>query len=451
MERESFKSRLGFILVSAGCAIGIGNVWRFPYVAGENGGGLFVLLYLVFLVLMGIPVLTMELAVGRASRKSAVLGYKKLEKPKSKWHIHGWFCMLGCYLLMMYYTTVSGWMTSYFYKFATGTFERGMTSEQVSGVFSQLQSNPIEMVIWMAIITILGFLVCSRGIQKGIEKVSKVMMIALLVLILALAVNSILLSGAGEGLKFYLVPDFEKVSEIGIGNIVSAAMNQSFFTLSLGIAAMEIFGSYMSKDNTLPGESVKICALDTFVAIMAGLIIFPACFSYGVEPDQGPALIFITLPNVFVNMAGGRIWGTLFFLFMTFACFSTIIAVFENIISFCIDMFKISRTKSVIINAVIILIASLPCVFGFNIWSGFELFGQNVLGIEDFLVSNILLPVGSLIYLLFCVTKFGWGFDNYLTECNTGKGMKFSRFLKPYFQFVLPVLVLIVLVQGFIE
>lgn len=451
MERESFKSRLGFILVSAGCAIGIGNVWRFPYVAGENGGGLFVLLYLVFLVLMGIPVLTMELAVGRASRKSAVLGYKKLEKPKSKWHIHGWFCMLGCYLLMMYYTTVSGWMTSYFYKFATGTFESGMTSEQVSGVFSQLQSNPIEMVIWMAIITILGFLVCSRGIQKGIEKVSKVMMIALLVLILALAVNSILLSGAGEGLKFYLVPDFEKVSEIGIGNIVSAAMNQSFFTLSLGIAAMEIFGSYMSKDNTLPGESVKICALDTFVAIMAGLIIFPACFSYGVEPDQGPALIFITLPNVFVNMAGGRIWGTLFFLFMTFACFSTIIAVFENIISFCIDMFKISRKKSVVINAVIILIASLPCVFGFNIWSGFELFGQNVLGMEDFLVSNILLPVGSLIYLLFCVTKFGWGFDNYLTECNTGKGMKFAGFLKPYFQFVLPILVLIVLVQGFIK
>lgn len=451
MERESFKSRLGFILVSAGCAIGIGNVWRFPYVAGENGGGLFVLLYLVFLVLMGIPVLTMELAVGRASRKSAVLGYKKLEKPKSKWHIHGWFCMLGCYLLMMYYTTVSGWMTSYFYKFATGTFESGMTSEQVSGVFSQLQSNPIEMVIWMAIITILGFLVCSRGIQKGIEKVSKVMMIALLVLILALAVNSILLSGAGEGLKFYLVPDFEKVSKIGIGNIVSAAMNQSFFTLSLGIAAMEIFGSYMSKDDTLPGESVKICALDTFVAIMAGLIIFPACFSYGVEPDQGPALIFITLPNVFVNMAGGRIWGTLFFLFMTFACFSTIIAVFENIISFCIDMFGISRKKSVVINAVIILIASLPCVFGFNIWSGFELFGQNVLGMEDFLVSNILLPVGSLIYLLFCVTKFGWGFDNYLTECNTGKGMKFAGFLRPYFQFVLPILVLIVLVQGFIK
>ncbi len=451
MERENFKSRLGFILVSAGCAIGIGNVWRFPYVAGQNGGGLFVLLYLIFLVLMGVPVLTMELAVGRASRKSAVLGYKKLEKPKSKWHIHGWFCMLGCYLLMMYYTTVSGWMTSYFYKFATGSFESGMTSEQVGGVFKELQSNPLEMVIWMAIITVLGFLVCSQGIQKGIEKVSKVMMIALLILILVLAVNSMLLSGAGEGLSFYLIPDFNKVNKIGLGNVISAAMNQSFFTLSLGIAAMEIFGSYMSKDHTLPSESIKICALDTFVAIMAGLIIFPACFSYGVQPDQGPALIFVTLPNVFVNMAGGRIWGTLFFLFMTFACFSTIIAVFENIISFWIDMLGISRKKSVLINTIIVLIASLPCVFGFNIWSDFQIFGQNVLGMEDFLVSNILLPVGSLVYLLFCVTKFGWGFDNYLDECNTGKGIKFSKVLKPYFKYVLPVLVLILIVQGFIK
>jgi len=449
MERENFKSRLGFILVSAGCAIGIGNVWRFPYVAGQNGGGLFVLLYLIFLVLMGVPVLTMELAVGRASRKSAVLGYKKLEKPKSKWHIHGWFCMLGCYLLMMYYTTVSGWMTSYFYKFATGSFESGMASEQVGGVFNELQSNPLEMVIWMAIITVLGFLVCSRGIQKGIEKVSKVMMIALLILILVLAGNSLFLSGAGEGLSFYLIPDL--VNEIGLGNVISSAMNQAFFTLSLGIAAMEIFGSYMSKDHTLPSESIKICALDTFVAIMAGLIIFPACFSYGVQPDQGPALIFVTLPNVFVNMAGGRIWGTLFFLFMTFACFSTIIAVFENIISFWIDMFGISRKKSVLINTIIILIASLPCVFGFNIWSGFQIFGQNVLGMEDFLVSNILLPVGSLVYLLFCVTKFGWGFDNYLDECNTGKGIKFSKALKPYFKYVLPVLVLILIVQGFIK
>ena len=450
MERENFKSRLGFILVSAGCAIGIGNVWRFPYVAGQNGGGLFVLLYLIFLVLMGVPVLTMELAVGRASRKSAVLGYKKLEKPKSKWHIHGWFCMLGCYLLMMYYTTVSGWMTSYFYKFATGSFESGMTSEQVGGVFNELQSNPLEMVIWMAIITVLGFLVCSRGIQKGIEKVSKVMMIALLILILVLAGNSLFLSGVGEGLSFYLIPDLDKVNEIGLGNVISSAMNQAFFTLSLGIAAMEIFGSYMNKDRTLYGEAVQICALDTFVAIVAGLIIFPACFSFGVQPDQGPALIFVTLPNVFVNMTGGRIWGTLFFLFMTFASFSTVIAVFENLVAFLTDTFGMSRTKASIINGIIMFFACLPCIFGFNIWSDFNILGKGVLDLEDFVVSNLLLPIGAMVYLLFCTTKFGWGFDNYFEECNTGKGLKLSRVLKPYLKYALPVLIVIVFVQGFI-
>ena len=450
MERENFKSRLGFILVSAGCAIGIGNVWRFPYVAGQNGGGLFVLLYLIFLVLMGVPVLTMELAVGRASRKSAVLGYKKLEKPKSKWHIHGWFCMLGCYLLMMYYTTVSGWMTSYFYKFATGSFESGMTSEQVGGVFNELQSNPLEMVIWMVIITVLGFLVCSRGIQKGIEKVSKVMMIALLILILVLAGNSLFLSGAGEGLSFYLIPDLDKVNEIGLGNVISSAMNQAFFTLSLGIAAMEIFGSYMNKDRTLYGEAVQICALDTFVAIVAGLIIFPACFSFGVQPDQGPALIFVTLPNVFVNMTGGRIWGTLFFLFMTFASFSTVIAVFENLVAFLTDTFGMSRTKASIINGIIMFFACLPCIFGFNIWSDFNILGKGVLDLEDFVVSNLLLPIGAMVYLLFCTTKFGWGFDNYFEECNTGKGLKLSRVLKPYLKYALPVLIVIVFVQGFI-
>lgn len=450
MERESFKSRLGFILVSAGCAIGIGNVWRFPYVAGENGGGLFVLFYLIFLVLMGIPVLTMELAVGRASRKSAVLGYKKLEKPKSKWHIHGWFCILGCYLLMMYYTPVSGWMLSYFFKFATGTFESGMSSEDVSNVFSNLMSNPTEMIIWMAIMAIAGFFVCSKGIQNGIEKVSKVMMILLLTLIIILAVNSLALAGAAEGIKFYLVPDMEKVKSIGIGHIITSAMSQAFFTLSLGIASMEIFGSYMTREKTIPSESIKICILDTFVAITAGLIIFPACFSYGVQPDQGPALIFVTLPNVFVNMAGGRIWGTLFFLFMTFACFSTVIAVFENLISFSIDMFNLSRTKAVIINAIIMLIGCLPCIFGFNILSGFSIFGKGVLDIEDFIVSNLLLPVGAFLYSLFCSTKFGWGFDGYLNECNQGKGIKFPRFIKPYVKYILPVLVLIVFISGFI-
>ncbi len=450
MERENFKSKLGFILVSAGCAIGIGNVWRFPFVTGQNGGGIFVLLYLLFLVIMGIPVLTMELAIGRASKKSAVLAYKALEKPKSKWHIHGWFCILGCYLLMMYYTPVSGWMLSYFFKFATGTFESGMSSEQVSNVFSNLMSNPTEMIIWMAIMAIAGFFVCSKGIQNGIEKVSKVMMILLLALIIILAVNSLTLSGAMEGVKFYLVPDFDKVNSIGIGHIITSAMSQAFFTLSLGIASMEILGSYMTREKTLPSESIKICVLDTFVAITAGLIIFPACFSYGVEPDQGPALIFVTLPNVFVNMAGGRIWGTLFFMFMTFACFSTVIAVFENLISFSIDMFNFSRTKAVIINAIIMLIGCLPCIFGFNILSGFNIFGKGVLDIEDFVVSNLLLPVGAFLYSLFCSTKFGWGFENYLNECNQGSGIKFPKFIKPYVKYVLPILVLIVFISGFI-
>lgn len=450
MERENFKSKLGFILVSAGCAIGIGNVWRFPFVTGQNGGGIFVLLYLLFLVIMGIPVLTMELAIGRASKKSAVLAYKTLEKPKSKWHIHGWFCILGCYLLMMYYTPVSGWMLSYFFKFATGTFESGMSSEDVSNVFSNLMSNPTEMIIWMAIMAIAGFFVCSKGIQNGIEKVSKVTMILLLALIIILAVNSLALKGAAEGIKFYLVPDMEKVKSIGIGHIITSAMSQAFFTLSLGIASMEIFGSYMTREKTLPSESIKICILDTFVAITAGLIIFPACFSYGVQPDQGPALIFVTLPNVFVNMAGGRIWGTLFFLFMTFACFSTVIAVFENLISFSIDMFNLSRTKAVIINAIIMLIGCLPCIFGFNILSGFSIFGKGVLDIEDFIVSNLLLPVGAFLYSLFCSTKFGWGFDGYLNECNQGKGIKFPRFIKPYVKYILPVLVLIVFISGFI-
>lgn len=450
MERESFKSRTGFLLVSAGCAIGIGNVWRFPYVVGQNGGGLFVLFYLIFLVLMGIPVLTMELAVGRASGKSAVLSYKTLEKPKSKWHIHGWFCMLGCYMLMMYYTTVSGWMTSYFYKFATGEFETGMDSKSVTNVFNNLTSSPIEMLIWIFIITALGFFVCSKGVQKGLEKVSKFMMVALLVLIAVLAIHSVTLSGAKEGLSFYLIPDFERVSKIGLGNVITSAMSQAFFTLSLGIAAMEIFGSYMKKDHTLTGEAVRICCLDTFVAIMAGLIIFPACFSYNVEAGQGPALIFDALPNVFVNMAGGRIWGTLFFLFMTFASFSTVIAVFENLVSFVSDTFKISRKKSSVINFAIVFITSLPCMFGFNLLSGVNVLGMGILDMEDFVVSNILLPLGSLVYLLFCVTKFGWGFDNYYNECNTGKGMKIPRIVKPYLQFVLPILILIVFAQKFI-
>lgn len=451
MKRESFKSRLGFLLVSAGCAIGIGNVWRFPYVVGQNGGGLFVLLYLIFLIAMGLPVLTMELAVGRASRKSAVQGYQALEKPGSKWHIHGWFAIAGCYMLMMYYTTVSGWMVTYFYKFITGEFVSGMIAEEAGNVFANLLSDPVQMAFWMILIVVAGFLVCSQGLQNGLEKISKGMMSALLVLIIVLAVHSFVLPGAGEGVKFYLIPSIDTVRDVGFGSVIAAAMNQAFFTLSLGVAAMEIFGSYMNKDFTLAGEGVRICALDTFVAIMSGLIIFPACFSYGVEVGAGPSLIFITLPNVFVNMAGGRVWGSLFFLFMTFASFSTVIAVFENIMSFCMDMFGWSRKKAALVNCIAILVLSLPCVLGYNVWSNLHLIGgRDVLDSEDFIVSNLLLPLGSLVYLLFCVTKCGWGFDNYMKEANTGEGIKIAKYLKPYFQFVLPVLILIILIQGLV-
>lgn len=451
MKRESFKSRLGFILVSAGCAIGIGNVWRFPYVAGQNGGGIFVLFYLIFLVAMGLPVLTMELAVGRASRKSAVLGYKALEKPKSRWHIHGWVAMFGCYMLMMYYTTVSGWMVAYFFKFLKGDFRSGITADDTAAAFSGLLADPGQMAFWMVVTVVLGFWVCSRGLQNGLEKISKFMMSALLILIVVLAVHSFTLSGAGKGIEFYLIPNLDTVSDVGIKNVITAAMNQAFFTLSLGVAAMEIFGSYMGKEHTLAGEGAKICALDTFVAIMSGLIIFPACFSYGVEVGAGPSLIFITLPNVFVNMTGGRVWGCLFFMFMTFASFSTVIAVFENIMSFAIDMFGWSRNKAALVNGVIILIASLPCVFGYNIWSDLNLIGgRDVLDSEDFIVSNLLLPIGSLVYLLFCVTKWGWGFEKYLDEANTGKGLNISKKLKPYFQFILPLLILFILIQGLV-
>ncbi len=451
MKREAFRSRLGFILVSAGCAIGIGNVWRFPYVAGENGGGIFVLVYLVCLIVMGIPVMTMELAVGRASRKSAVLAYKTLERPGQKWHIHGWFCMLGCYLLMMYYTTVTGWMVSYFAKFLTGAFSSGMTTEVVSGVFGDLLASPGKMVIWTEIVVLAGFVVCSFGLQKGLERITKVMMIALLALIVVLAVHSLTLPGAGEGMKFYLLPSTASIKENGFGSLITSAMNQAFFTLSLGIAAMEIFGSYMSDRNTLTGEAVRICALDTFVAIMAGMIIFPACFSFGVQPNQGPSLIFQTLPNIFVNMAGGRVWGTLFFLFMIFASFSTVLAVFENIIAICMDTFGISRKKAVVINGILLAILSLPCVFGYNLLSGVHIIGaRDILDSEDFLVSNLLLPIGSLIYLLFCVTKWGWGFDKYIAEVNKGTGLRLSPKLKPYFQWVLPILILIILIQGLI-
>ena len=451
MKRERFQSRLGFLLVSAGCAVGIGNVWKFPYVTGENGGGVFVLFYLLFLVVMGVPVLTMELAVGRASRKSAVLSYKALEPAGSKWHIHGWFCVAGCCLLMMFYTTVSGWMLGYFFKFAAGSFT-GLEGEAVDNMFFEgMLGNPVEMSIWMVVTVLAGFLICSFGLQKGLERITKVMMVGLLALIAVLAVHSLTLPGGMEGVKFYLLPDFRRAAEAGIGNVITAAMNQAFFTLSLGIAAMEVFGSYMSREHTLTGEAIRICSLDTFVALMAGLIIFPACTAYGVRPDSGSSVIFITLPKMFLNMAGGRLWGALFFLFMTFASFSTVIAVFENLQANCIDNFGWSRKKATAVNCVLILIASFPCVLGFNVWSDLQIIGgRGVLDSEDFLVSNLLLPLGSLVYLLFCVSKWGWGYDKYLEEANAGQGVKMPRWLRPYFLYVLPILILVILIQGLI-
>ncbi len=452
MGRENFKSRLGFILISAGCAIGIGNVWKFPYVAGQNGGGIFVLFYLFFLIVIGVPVLTMEFAVGRASKKSMMGCYQELEKKGQKWHVHSYLALAGNYLLMMFYTTVAGWMLCYFFKFIKSDFA-GKDKVGVEQIFTTMQKNPWEMTFWMAVVVIAGFLICSLGVQKGVEKVSKPMMIGLLVLILVLAVNSIFLKGGAEGLKFYLVPDWSKVEENGLFNVLIAALNQSFFTLSLGIGSMEIFGSYMKKDRTLLGESLRIAVLDTFVAISSGLIIFPACFAFNVSPDAGPPLIFVTLPNVFNNMSGGTVWGALFFLFMTFASFSTVIAVFENIIACCMEKFNISRKKSSLINGIFLLVASLPCVLGFNVLSGFNPLGgtSNILDLEDFIVSNLLLPIGSLLFLLFCVTKKGWGFKNYLNEVNTGEGLKMPKFLRGYITFVIPVIIIVILVAGLIK
>ena len=451
MQRETFGSRLGFILVSAGCAIGIGNVWKFPYVAGQNGGGVFVLFYLLFLAIMGIPVLTMELAVGRASRKGAVGSYKALQKPKAKWHWHGWICLIGCFVLMMYYTGVSGWMFGYFTKFLAGTFNY-VGKDATGSVFGHMLSNPGEMTTWMAIIVVAGCLVCRIGLKNGLEKINKVMMLCLLALIVVLGVYSLTLDGAMDGLKFYLMPNWQRAKAVGIENVIVAAMNQAFFTLSLGIASMEIFGSYMSKDHSLTSESVRICALDTFVALMAGTIIFPACFSYNISPDAGPSLIFVTLPKVFAEMTGGRVWGSLFFLFMIFASFSTVTAVFENLIAGCMENFGWSRKKATVIFGTAILVLSLPALLGYNVLSHVKLLpGKDILDTEDFIVSQLLLPGGTLVYLLFCVTKWGWGFDNYLEETNTGNGMKLPRWMRHYFRFVLPVLILVILISGLIN
>ncbi len=447
-QREGFATRLGFLLVSAGCAIGIGNVWKFPYVAGQNGGGVFVLFYLMFLLIMGIPVMAMELAMGRASGMTLVKAYKKLEVEGHKWHIHGWVCMIGCYILMMYYTTVSGWMLNYCFKFLTGQFNN-VKSEEVGQVFENLTQSPVEMGIFTILTVVLGFGVLSFGVQGGLEKANKFMMIGLLVLIIVLAGHSFTLSGAGEGLKFLLLPDFEQAKSVGINKVMTAAMNQAFFTLSVGMGSIEIFGSYMSKENGLMGEARRIAVLDTIVAVAAGIIIFPACFSYGVEPAQGPSLIFVTLPNIFINMPFGMVWGTLFFVFMSFASFSTVTAVFENLVASLVDNFNIDRKAAIVFNCIFLIFGSLPCVLGFNKWSGLNILGKgSVLDFEDFIVSNLILPIGSLIFVLFCVGGFGWGFRNFQDEVNTGDGIKLPAWIRPYLRFVLPVLIMVIIIEG---
>ena len=449
--REKFSSRLGFILISAGCAIGLGNVWRFPYITGKYGGGVFVLIYLFFLLAMGLPVVVMEFAMGRASQKSITKSYDVLEPKGTKWHIHKYFAFAGNYLLMMFYTTVGGWMVAYFYKMLRGEFI-GADSDKIAQIFADLTSNRNEMILWMVVISVLGLLVCSVGLQKGVEKVTKPMMLCLFGIMIVLIVRSMSLPNAMEGLSFYLKPDFSKVKEAGLGEVFYAAMGQSFFTLSIGIGSLSIFGSYIGKERSLTGEAISVMALDTAVAIMAGLIIFPACFAFGVNPGEGPGLVFVTLPNIFNEMAGGRIWGSLFFLFMTFAAFSTVIAVFQNIIACARDLWGWSLKKATWINGVLLIVLSLPCVLGMTDWSAFKVLGMDIQGLEDFIVSNNLLPLGALLYILFCTSRYGWGWKNFLEEANAGEGMKFpaSKVYRFYLTYILPLVIIFIMIMAYV-
>lgn len=457
MERERLGSRLGFILLSAGCAIGIGNVWKFPYVAGANGGGIFVLIYLMFLVIMGIPALSMEFSMGRSAQSSPVRMYHKLRPEKKPWRAHGYVALIANIILMMFYTVVTGWMLQYFVYMLTGKFDtvpQGMNeTEFVGGVFGGMLSNPFIMLLFMGIVVFVGFLVCSFNMQKGLEKVTKVMMIALLLLIVVLAIHSCTLEGASEGLAFYLLPSVDRVKEVGLINVIVSAMNQAFFTLSLGIGSMAIFGSFIGKERSLLGEGINVASLDTFVAITSGLIIFPACFTYDVAVDAGPNLIFVTLPHVFMNMQGGRIWGSLFFLFMSFAALSTIFAVFQNILSCIQEITGWSKLKTCIISGVGLFFLSIPCVLGFNVLSSFKPFGEGtgVLDLEDYIVSNVLLPLGSLVVVIFCTQKFGWGFKNYMEEANYGKGVKVKSWMRIYMSYVLPIIIGIIAVISIIS
>ncbi|WP_454961853.1 sodium-dependent transporter [Eggerthia catenaformis] len=452
MEREKLGSRLGFILLSAGCAIGIGNVWKFPYMTGQNGGGFFVLFYLLFLVLFGVPIMAMEFSVGRAAQKSPVKMFQKLEKKGTFWHFHGYICMLGNYLLMMFYTVVAGWMLYYVYASITGLYH-GMNNKQIVDVFKGLLNNPMILFICTCTIIISGFFILSIGLQNGLEKVTKIMMLFLIVLIIILAIHSLFLKGGMKGLAFYLKPDFKKLTEIGIGNVVIGALTQAFFTLSIGMGSMAIFGSYINKEHTLLGESINVAFLDTFVALCSGLIIFPACAAYGVDVDSGPGLLFITLPNVFNHLPLGNIWGSLFFLFMLFAAFSTVLAVFETITACCMDLFHLNRKKACMMNIILMILLALPCLLGFNILSGIHPLGaeSSILDLEDFIVSHLILPIGSMIFLIFCVSRYGWGWKNFIKEVNTGEGLQFKKWMYPYLKYILPIIIFIVFIIGIIK
>lgn len=454
MARDKFGSRLGFILVSAGCAVGLGNVWKFPYMCGQYGGALFILIYLVFLAILGFPIIVCEFAVGRSSQKSCAKSFTDLEPSGTRWHQWGYFAMAGNYLLMMFYTMVAGWMLYYFYKAITGDFTNSvLTSEDVGAKFDNFLNSPVSLTVCMIIVVFISFGVCSLGVQKGVEKITKIMMTCLLSLILVLAVHSISLPGASEGVKFYLIPNLEHVADKGIGNVIFGAMSQAFFTLSIGIGSMAIFGSYLDKSRSLTGESLSISILDTLVALVAGLIIIPACFSFNIEPGAGPSLIFITLPSIFNQMAGGRIWGSLFFLFLSFAAISTVIAVFENILSFAMDLFGWSRKKAVAVNIVLVIILSMPCILGFNVLSGIKLLGpeSNIMDFEDFLVTSNLLPLGALVYVLFCTSKNGWGFDNFIDEANAGEGLGFPKKLRFYMTYIIPLIIVIIYIKGYYD
>lgn len=451
-EREKFGSRLGFILVSAGCAVGLGNVWKFPYMTGQYGGAAFILIYLVFLLILGWPIMTCEFSVGRGSQKSVATSFKVLEAKGTKWHNFGYFGMVGNYLLMMFYTMVAGWMMYYMFCSAKGDFfGKTLSVEEITAKFNELLASPGTLTLWMIIVVVLSFGICALGVQNGVEKITKVMMLCLLALIVILAIHSVTLPGAGEGVKFYLVPDFGKMVENGIGNVVFGAMSQAFFTLSIGMGSMAIFGSYLDKSRSIPGEAMTIGLLDTFVALMAGLIIIPACFAYDVTPDAGPPLIFITLPRIFNEMAGGRIWGTLFFLFMSFAALSTVIAVFENIVSFGIDLWGMPRKKVVAINIVLVIVLSMPAVLGYNVLSSIAPLGEGstIMDLEDFLVSSNILPLGSMVYLMFCTSRYGWGWKNFIREAEMGEGMKFPEKLRGYMTYVMPILVVAIYLKGY--